>query len=634
MIVIGTAGHIDHGKSSIVKRLTGTDPDRLPEEQARGMTIDLGFAFYRTPQGEHIALVDVPGHERFVRNMIAGAGGIDVVMLVVAADDGWMPQSQEHFQIVKLLGIKTGLIVINKIDLVEPDWLDVLEQDIREKVSGSFLSDAPIFRVSAQQGGGFEQLTTYLNDLPTKVAARKDIGKARLCIDRSFVRQGIGGVATGTLRGGKLTVGQTVSVWPSTAQGKIRSLQSEGRDVQTVSPGQRTAVALSGVDRSVVARGGVISDRLDLSFFRDNPFLAVSVDLLPDAPVALEDRRRVLLIVGTTEVEAEARIFERSKIPAGENGLVFLKPDQPVYALVGDRFIIRLPTPMITLGGGVILDHLDHFPRRRDLASLDYLHMRVTGLLVDLITSELKKVPMAPADKFLLEADFAAAEVDDKVNRLVAASSLGKFQNWIYHAAVLASVESDLTSRLTEYLRERPHLKGLSREQLVALSPVLETVTLAIVEHMLSTGGLEKIGDSYNLAGRGMSLKGIIKQAYEEIMAQLRSNPYAPPSLANIAALGKNHQQAIRFILESGEGYKVGSEFIFLSSAWREIVEFIKVELKKSNKLAVTQLRDRFGSTRKYAIPILEETDRIRLTRREGDFRVKGDRFESQDTVS
>ncbi|MCM2271467.1 MAG: GTP-binding protein, partial [candidate division Zixibacteria bacterium] len=220
MIVIGTAGHIDHGKSSIVKRLTGTDPDRLPEEKARGMTIDLGFAFYHTDAGETIALVDVPGHERFVKNMIAGAGGIDAVMLVVAADDGWMPQSQEHYQIVKLLGVRHGFIALNKCDLAEPDWLTMLEQEIRARVADSFLKDAPIFRISATTGVGFDSLAQYLNSLPARIASRKDLGKARLYVDRSFVRPGIGGVVTGTLRGGSLSVGQPVSVWPSMAQGK------------------------------------------------------------------------------------------------------------------------------------------------------------------------------------------------------------------------------------------------------------------------------------------------------------------------------------------------------------------------------------------------------------------------------
>ena len=323
MIVVGTAGHIDHGKSAIVKRLTGTDPDRLPEEKARGMTIDLGFAFLRTPDGEEIAFVDVPGHERFVKNMIAGAGGVDVVMLVVAADDGWMPQSQEHFEIIKLLGVKSGLIVINKIDLAESDWLEILKQDIRERVKDSFLANAPIFEVSAITGDGFDRLLAHLTGLPHTIKSRKDYGKARLFIDRSFVRPGIGGVVTGSLRGGKLSAGQTVTVWPSLNRGKIRSLQTHNDDLPSVGPGHRTAVSLTGIDKEDLRRGGVISDSTELEYLKEHDVFALSVELVKDAAVPIEDRRRVLIMLGTTEVEGEIRMFDRSEIKPASSGIAF-----------------------------------------------------------------------------------------------------------------------------------------------------------------------------------------------------------------------------------------------------------------------------------------------------------------------
>ena len=379
MIVIGTAGHIDHGKSAIVKRLTGTDPDRLPEEKARGMTIDLGFAFYRTPSGDVIAFVDVPGHERFVKNMISGVGGIDVAMLVVAADDGWMPQSQEHFQVVRLLGISSGLIVINKIDLVDNEWLELLQQDIENKVRGSFLENAPLFPVSAETGEGFESLRDYLNNLTPRVAVRNVTGTTRMYIDRSFIRAGIGGVVTGTLRGGTLSTGQTVSVWPSMTTGKIRSLQSNNQDVPEANPGQRTAVSLTGIDKNLLVRGGVISDRLDLEVFKRHPVLALAMELIPEAPVILNDRRRILLIVGTTEMEGEIRFLDRHQLTPGEKGIVFFKPDDPIFGLIGDHFIARLPTPMVTLGGGRILDHLEHLPRRKQALSYEYLNLRLSG---------------------------------------------------------------------------------------------------------------------------------------------------------------------------------------------------------------------------------------------------------------
>lgn len=631
MIVVGTAGHIDHGKSAIVKRLTGADPDRLPEEKVRGMTIDLGFAFYQTTSGEDIAFVDVPGHERFVKNMIAGAGGIDIAMLVVAADDGWMPQSQEHFQIVRLLGINSGFVVINKIDLVENDWLELLKQDIQEKVKGSFLAKAPIFMVSAETGDGFESLCNYLNDLPRQVSGQKDIGKTRLYIDRSFVRPGIGGVVTGTLRGGVMTVGQLVSVWPSMSTGKIRSLQSNNQDVQKAVPGQRTAVSFTGIDKDLLIRGGVISDRLDLSFFRQRPVLALSVELIGDAPVALVDRRRILLMTGTTEMEGEIRLLNHKEIKPDEKGIIFFKPDEPVYCLVGDHFVIRLPTPMVTLGGGRVLDHLERFPRRRQASFYDYLKQRLSGSVSDLIISELQKKVIVSSDHLLNEADFSKTEIQAAVDELTEEKVLGRFNGLIFHVDNFAATEERFLKMIKEYLEDKPHLVGLTMEQLVKLAGYSYDTTQAILKHLMTTDKMIKTGDKYNLPGRGMVLKGSVKDAHDRIMDMLRNEPYAPPLLNRLAAAGKYNKEAIKYIIESGEGYKCGSDFIFLSDIWREIVQFIRTQLKKTNILAVTDLRERFGFTRKFVIPILEETDRIGLTHREGDVRVKGERFESKE---
>jgi len=631
MIIIGTAGHIDHGKSAIVKRLTGTDPDRLPEEKARGMTIDLGFAFYRTPSGDEIAFVDVPGHERFVKNMIAGAGGIDVAMLVVAADDGWMPQSQEHFQVVRLLGISSGFIVINKIDLVESDWLELLQEDVKDKVRESFLAKAPIFQVSAETGEGFEPLRDYLNRLPQQAGTRKNIGKARLYIDRSFVRPGIGGVVTGTLRGGNLSVGQSVSVWPSMASGKIRSLQSNNQDVQTAVPGQRTAVSFTGIDKELLVRGGVVSDRLDLSFFKQRPVLALSMELIGEAPVTLVNRRRILLMVGTTEMEGEIRLLNRKEIRPSGKGVVFFKPDEPVYCLVGDHYVARLPTPMVTLGGGRILDHLVHFPRRRQASLYGYLEERLSGRINDLVTSELQKGVIVASESLLSEADFSESEVQMLVDGLIKEKVLGRFGEYLFHVDSFKAALERFTHSVTKYLEDKPHLAGLSLEQLVKLSEYDEPTTEAFLKYLVAIGAMTKLGDKYNLAGRGMSLKGAIKDAHDRIMKILREQPYAPPTLSSLASAGKHYKEAIKFIIDSGEGYKCGPDFIFLSDVWEEIVQFIKMQLGKTDTLAVAELRERFGFTRKFVIPILEETDRIKLTRREGDIRVKGDRFESKE---
>jgi len=630
MIIIGTAGHIDHGKSAIVRRLTGTDPDRLPEEKARGMTIDLGFAFYNTPSGEDLAFVDVPGHERFVKNMIAGAGGIDSVMLVVAADDGWMPQSQEHFQIVRLLNLKSGVIVINKIDLVEKDWLVLLREEIREKVSGSFLEDAPIFEVSAQTGEGFDGLREYLHQLPTKIRSRADLKKARLYIDRTFVQPGIGGVVTGTLRGGVLAVGQPVTVWPGAMSGKIRTLHSMNRQVEKATPSQRTAVSFTGIEKEQLRRGGVVTDRREMKYMQEHQVFALSVELLKESQISLKDRRRVLVMVGTSEVEGEIRLYDKNEIAPSQKGLLFFKPGEPLYALVGDNYIMRLITPMVTLGGGKVLDQLKYFPRRKRLADYAYLEDRLEGNPEKLILSEMKKHLLAETDNLLEEADLSHEEIIAEVERLVDEQKLGRFGNFIYHPEYFNRTIAHLKKNIESYLTEHPHLKGLTFEQTARLGALPEDTARAVVDYLAQTDQLVKTADLYNLPGRGMSLKGVIKEVHDKIIEALKAEPYAPPSLADLAGKGKIYQQAIKYMLDTGEVYKCGGDFLFLMDIWREINVFIKNKLNTDSQLSVSELRGRFGFTRKFAIPILEETDRVGLTRREEDVRVKGDRFESE----
>lgn len=616
-------------------RLTEVNPDRLPEEKSRGMTIDLGFAFYKTPMEETVGFVDVPGHERFVKNMIAGAGGIDTVMLVVAADDGWMPQSQEHFQVVRLLGVQHGFVVVNKCDLVDDDWLDLLVEDVRDKVAGSFLEEAPVFRVSAATGHGFEELRAYLDTLPDQLAGRADIGKPRLYIDRSFVRPGMGGVVTGTLRGGRFSIGQNVSVWPSGQSGKIRGLQTNNQDVETAHPGQRTAMGFTGIDKENLARGGVVVPSGSMEFYRENPVLALDLELVPESLVAVKNRRRLLLIVGTTEMEGEARLYGQiDDLQPGQRALVFFKPDEPVYSQVGDPFIARLPTPMVTIGGGRVLDHLPHFPRRRYMQKYAYLEDRLSLTVEALVASELKHYVVMPLDRLLTNADVSVRQVHETVDKLVAEGLLGRSGKVVWEHESFQREVDELVARVNEFLQANPHVSGMTREQVQELSHLPVTTTEVILRVLVEAGRMVKSGDKFNLVGRGQRLEGAVKEAYDSIMKQLESDRYAPPTLANLAKGGKANKEAIRFIIESGLVHKVGSEFLFLRDVWEDVVSYIVERLKEAGELAVTELRERFGFTRKFAIPILEETDRMGLTRREGDVRVKGDRFGEADALS
>ncbi len=627
MIIVGTAGHIDHGKSSIVKRLTGINPDRLPEEKERGMTIDLGFAFYKTPHDDTIAFVDVPGHERFVKNMIAGAGGIDVVMLVIAADDGWMPQSEEHFQVVRLLGVKHGLIVINKIDLVEKDWLDLQEEDIKNKVEGTFLDNPNIFKVSSQTGEGFDQLAGYLNNLIDNIDIRKNINKPRLYIDRSFTQQGIGGVATGTLRGGSFDIGQQVNLWPSLESGKIKSLQSNGSNVGTAIPGQRTALSITGINKSLLVRGGVVTDNDQLQYFKHHPVLALSVELLGNAPVSIKDRRNALMIVGTTEVEGELRLYDSKELKPSQSGIIFFKPDSPVYSLIGDRFILRLPTPMVTLGGGKVLDHLQYFPRQKHLKDYVYLKNRISDSLQELIVSDIEKSIMVKREELLEYADYSKSELKKATDELLKNNKLNVYNGKLYNSEYIKKIVIDYSDRIKKYSINNPHLTTLTLQQLIQIAIYENELAEDIIKYMVSEGILSKAGSNYNLSGQTTSLKGPVKKAYNDILSQLKSDQYTPPLLSIFAKQGKPYKDAIKYIIDTKQAYKCGSDFIFLTEAWSNIITFITQHITNNGSITIGDLRDKFNITRKYLIPILEETDRLKITKREGDVRKAGENF-------
>jgi len=629
MLVIGTAGHIDHGKSAIVKRLTNTDPDRLPEEKARGMTIDLGFAFYKTPENETIAFIDVPGHERFVKNMVSGVGGIDLVMLVIAADDGWMPQSEEHFQIVRLLKIKNGIIVINKTDMVDQEWLELLEADIKSKVAGSFLENAPIYKVSAQTGDNFDMLQDYLNELPAKIKSQRNIGKPRLYIDRSFVRPGIGGVVTGTLKGGELSVGQTVTIFPANVEAKIRTLHSNNADVEIVQPGQRTAISFTGVDKEILTRGSVVLASQENTLVHDNKVLALSVEMLPQSAVPLEDRRRMLCIVGTTEVEGEVRLLDGKYISPGEKGIIFFKPENPLYALLGDKWIGRLPTPMITIGGGEVLDYLPYFPRKKNIESFAYLNERLNITLEKLILSELQKEFILPKEDLLPLADFSEKAINNQIKNMWQKKVIQIFEGHIYFETYFKNAITLFKKEIEQHLEENAHLNGLLFEQMEHVSIFNKNKIIIFLKYLCSTGEILKNNDKYTPTGQEMILKGAVKNTYEIILKELTENKYTPPTIQNLIHLGKQARNAIRFIIDTSQAYKCGSDLLFLTENWNDIIRFIKETITKNNELKVSDLKDKFELSRKYSIPILEETDRLKITKRNGDVRIRGENFES-----
>ncbi len=630
MFVIGTAGHIDHGKSAVIKRLSGIDPDRLPEEQERGMTIDIGFAHYDTKNGQRIGIIDVPGHERFVRNMIAGSGGIDAVILVVAADDGWMPQSQEHFQITRLLDIKYGLVAITKIDLVEPGWVDLVEEDIKEKLRGSFLQDAPIVRLSSVTGEGFDRLEEELDRLTHKVIVRQNINKPRLYIDRSFVLPGMGGVVAGTLRGGELRVGQEVAVFPSKKAGKIRTMQSHGSRIESAVPGQRTSISLTGIDKEFLGRGKVIASPEIINDYPVDSVLALHISLLPEAPIIINNRRRLLLILGTTELQGEVRLFGDAPVSPGREGVIFFKPFDPVLSFIGDRFIVRLPTPQVTVGGGQVLDILSRFPRKKEFKNFKYLEDRIKLTPASLIDTELKKSTFIVPDRSFIRCNYSESAINEVITELKSKSIIDDYQGRYYRTDDLEPVMENILSIVKTELDVKSHMDGLSVDVIVSGTGRAAAAIEPILELMSAKGKLVKKKNKYDLPGRFMEVKGEVKIAAEAIEKELLNTGLMPPMLKDLTGEDKIRKEAMDYLLSVGKAVKAGSSLAFHREYWERIILAIRELFDTADVLTVSALREKLESSRKFVVPILEETDRRQITIRQGDVRIKGVNFEKE----
>ncbi len=628
MFVLGTAGHIDHGKSSIIIRLTGIDPDRLPEEKQRGMTIDLGFAWYDTQDGGRIGIVDVPGHERFVRNMIAGAGGIDAVLLVIAADDGWMPQTQEHFQITRLLGIKYGIIALSKIDLVDPYWAEMVIDDIKEKVLGSYLEGAPILRVSSLSGEGFPRLRLEIDRLAARMVDREDIGKPRLYIDRSFILSGMGGVATGTLRGGRLSVGQEISIFPSKIRGKIRTLQSHNRQVEETFPGQRTAASFTGLDKELIIRGGVISSPEIIENYPESPFFAISINVIEESPFPIEDRRRLLMTLGTTEVEGEIRLMKEARIFPGQTTIAFFKPYSSVLAFIGDRFIFRLPTPQITVGGGEILGFVNSIPGRKGHRVPSFLNQRIELTPENLVASELSQSSFVDINRSLLHSNFSKAQIKSVIEKMESSGLIKNYSGKYYRPEVLVSLHSEIQSLMKTELDKRPHRDGLTIDQIAHLLGRGSSELVDVLELMITEGRLVRKKNHYDLPGRTITVKGELKQAADKIEQALIIGEFSPPGIEELISDDKTSREAFEYLVLSGKVVKTGGRLAFHTTSWNEMIKIIRQILDSDKELTVGFLREKLGSSRKFVVPVLEETDRLRLTERRGDIRVKGEKYD------
>jgi selenocysteine-specific elongation factor len=606
--VVGTAGHIDHGKSTLITALTGIDPDRLAEEKRRGMTIDLGFAHLTLPSGREIGIVDVPGHARFIRNMLAGVHGLDAVILVVAADEGVRPQTREHLEIVDLLEVNRGVVALTKIDLVEPEWVELIAAEVAAALEHTSLEHARIVPVSAVNRSGLDELVQALDAVLVDSDRRRDLGRARLPVDRVFSISGFGTVVTGTLVDGALAAGQELEVVPRGRTVRVRGLQQHNRKVDRAEPGGRVAVNLSGAEKEDVERGDVLAVAGTLTTTRR---VDAQVRVLSDAPRALRHGAELTLHTGTVEVGVRAIVLAEDVVERGEEGWVQLYLARPIAAAEQDRFVLRIPSPAATIAGGRFTDVTPRKHPRHDAGVRESLERRAAG---EVLSEELRKYPRGVAVTALLKATLAPEGGVDSIDARRAG-------DWIWSREHWTLLELRVRTALTEYHAAHPLRAGMLREELRSRAGVPPAAFAAALRGWVEDGVVAEHGSEIGLADHRVAVEDADGPG-SLLLGELARTPLAPPSLAEAMLASGATPEIVRALERRGDLVRVSDEVAFTRAAYDGAVALVKEIVAAHGSVTVAQLRDRMGASRRPVLALLEHLDSRRVTRRVGDARI------------
>jgi len=617
MYVIGTAGHIDHGKSALVEALTGIDPDRLREEKERGLTIDLGFAWLTLPNGDEVSIVDVPGHERFIKNMLAGVGGIDLALLVIAADEGVMPQTREHLAIIDLLGIQHGVVAVTKVDLVEPEFAELVAADAEETLRGTSLESAPLLLCSAVTRQGLDDLVAALQSELAKTPAKRDIDRPRLPIDRAFTIAGFGTVVTGTLLDGSLREGQEVEVLPPGLRSRIRGLQAHRQKVEKAPPGRRTAVNLTGLSVEELERGMVVTTP---GWLRPTTALDVRLRAVRYLRRPLRHSMTVTFYTGSAEVEGRLLLLDREELPRDESAWAQLRLVRPVAAVKGDGFVIRDPND--TLGGGRIVSTQARRHRRFHPPTIDRLEAMDRGSPREAVVIAVAAAePMALRD-LRRSLDLAADEVRAAVESALAAGDLLALDDrpltegtLLFSAHGFATLSERMKTALADYHRQFPLRRGMSREELRSRLRLDSRAFDQAAALWSRRGDVKEAAGTISLSEHEPRPDAEQEKRAQELLAALRAQPFSPPALGSADDL-------LAYLEDCGDIVRVDEGIVFAAEAYREMVERVVAHLKERETVTLAQVRDLLGTSRRYAQALLEYMDQQRITRRVGDERV------------
>ena len=627
-VIIGTAGHVDHGKTALIKALTGIETDRLQEEKKRGITIELGFAHLDWEDGTQAGIVDVPGHEKFIKNMLAGAGGIDLAMLVVAADDGFMPQTIEHLDILTLLGVKDGLLVITKADTVDPEWLEMMDEEIHQRVEGTFLEGKPIMAVSAYTGQGIPELKEALRQLVHKASEKSMRVPFRLPVDRVFSVDGFGTVVTGTLIEGSMHEGDPAVLVPSGAETRIRNLQVHGKDVDTAYAGQRVAVNLAGLKKTDIQRGDCVAKPDSI---RTSRMLDVRLQNLRSSRRIIQNDMQVHLYHGATVLLAKIVLLGKDQLLPGESGYAQLRLAEPIATKKGDRFVIRFYSPLETIGGGVILDDCPQRHKRTDTGILEALKIRESGSGSDQTMQVLSEfgsqLPTAAelAAKLRCDESEAAEAIRDLVAQGRALEPLpGKYTA----ASVMDRIWGECREILGQYHKVNPLHAGMKAAELrqKLFKNMDQTSADALLAALRSEGKINRISDRYALSDFVITLTKRQRNIREKLIQTYKKAGLESPATDDVmAAFPPNEKtdakQVLESIVTSGELVMLTPQICWYKDVYTHVCQVVQKHFDENETLTLGQLRDLINSSRKYTLAVLEYYDKNRITKKDGDLR-------------
>ncbi len=628
--VLGTAGHVDHGKTALIKALTGTDTDRLKEEKERGITIELGFASLQLPSGQTLGIVDVPGHEKFIKHMVSGAAGIDLVMMIIAADEGIMPQTKEHLNICSLLGIRTGLVALTKIDMVENDWLELVKNEIREFLKGTFLEGAPVIPVSALKQKGINELTAALDTAVKNIPEKNDCGIFRLPVDRVFTMKGFGTVVTGTLISDSISVGEDIFILPEEISARIRGIQVHNQATQEATAGQRTAINLQGIEKDSLQRGDVLvrpgtvipTIRLD-----------VFIEYLKNNAKSLKNRTLVRLHTGTSEIIARVILMEKDELAPVENGFAQLILEKKDVVVAGDHFVLRSYSPITTIGGGLIIDPLPPKHKRLNKKVIEELNTLLNGTLPKKIEVILERAGFAGTNlrHLVFRLGTSAKNIKEALQSILSQKTAlitDKEETNIISASFYEKLVKNVAEIITQYQKKNPLREGISKEELKAslgrdISPKL---FFMLLQNLISNKTIEVDKETVRLFGHKVTLADDLNKIRQEILKIYNEAALTPPSLKDVISSFQDKkaeaQSIIKLMLKEGSLIKINEELIFTRDALDNLRKNYKALLIKEGKATPVSFKELTGLSRKYIIPLMEYFDTNKLTVRVGDHRI------------